>query len=104
MRVVARVLIASLLLPGLSPAYAETHVIVIESMRFSPASLTVKRGDRIVWENRDLFPHTATSNAKAFDSEDVAANGSWAFVAEKPGDYAYHCAHHPTMTARLIVR
>lgn len=101
---VSRGWIASLPLLALPPAYAETHLIVIESMRFSPASLTVKRGDRIVWENRDLFPHTATSNAKAFDSEDLAATGSWTYVAEKPGDYAYHCAYHPTMTARLIVR
>ena len=104
MPMTVRVWIAALALLTMSSAYAETHVVVIENMRFNPASLTVNRGDRIVWENRDLFPHTATSDAKAFDSEDLAAQASWAYIAEKAGDYAYHCAYHPTMTARLVVR
>jgi plastocyanin len=98
-----RAAVASLSL-AVSFAQADTHVIVIESMRFNPPSLTVKRGDRVVWENRDLFSHTATSKAGAFDSEDLAAHASWAYVADKEGDYPYHCAYHPTMTGRLVVR
>jgi plastocyanin len=104
MLVSTQVWTAALLLLAMSCAYAETHVVVIESMRFNPASLTVNRGDRVVWENKDLVPHTATSDTTAFDSEDLAVQAAWAYVAEKAGDYAYHCAYHPTMTARLIVR
>jgi plastocyanin len=81
---------------------ADTRTITIENMRFDPMELTVKRGTRIIWRNQDLFPHTAT--AKSFDSGSIDANKSWTYVADKPGDYAYWCAFHPTMKGRLIVQ
>ncbi|MGF6266747.1 plastocyanin [Paraburkholderia youngii] len=85
-------------------AMAATYVVVIEQMRFNPAALTVARGDRVVWVNKDLFPHTATADAKAFDSHDIAPDASWSYVASKVGRYAYSCTLHPTMHAVLNVR
>ncbi|MEX3635014.1 cupredoxin family copper-binding protein [Paraburkholderia sp. BR14320] len=85
-------------------AMAATYVVVIEQMRFNPAALTVARGDRVVWINKDLFPHTATADAKAFDSHDIAPDASWSYVATKGGRYAYSCTLHPTMHAVLNVR
>ena len=41
----------------------------MENMRFQPQSLTVARGDTVVWVNKDLVPHTATSKAGGFDSQ-----------------------------------
>lgn len=78
------------------------HVVTIQNMQFEPAELIVKRGSRVVWINKDLFPHTAT--AKTFDSGSIEANASWSYVASEPGDHAYLCAFHPTMKGRLIVR
>ena len=60
---------------------AVTHTVTMENLQFSPAELTVNRGDRIVWVNKDLFPHTATADGKAFDSQGIAANASWTYVA-----------------------
>lgn len=80
-----------------------THVITIENMRFNPDVLTVHRGDRVVWINKDLFPHTATAETKAFDSRSIEPNASWTYVARKAGEYAYVCSLHPTMKARLTV-
>lgn len=80
----------------------DTQVITIENMQFNPAQLTVNRGTRIVWKNRDLFPHTATG--KHFDSGTIEADKSWTYVANEPGDFAYLCSFHPTMKGRLIVR
>ena len=73
-------------------------------MQFSPKTLTVHRRDRVVWVNKDLFPHTATAAAKAFDSHEIAANGSWTYIARKAGEYAYGCSLHATMKGKLIVR
>ncbi|HEY4368838.1 MAG TPA: cupredoxin family copper-binding protein [Steroidobacteraceae bacterium] len=81
-----------------------TFTVTIENMRFDPQALTVKRGDRVVWINKDMFPHTATSAANAFDSGSIAADTSWTYVAGTPGDYAYVCAFHPTMQGRLTVQ
>ena len=82
---------------------AGTHTVVIENMRFNPSVLTVQRGDTIVWVNKDLFPHTATSD-KRFDSGGIAANGSWSYLAERSGVYAYGCTFHPTMKGKIIVK
>jgi plastocyanin len=85
-------------------ASAATYVVVIEQMRFEPPVLTVAPGDRIVWVNKDLFPHTATADKAAFDSRDISPDASWSYVARESGSYAYSCTLHPTMHAVLNVR
>lgn len=81
-----------------------THTVIIENMRFNPDKLTVKRGDRIVWVNKDLFPHTVSADAKAFDSEEIPAEKSWTYVGAVSGRYAYTCAYHPSMKGMLTVQ
>jgi plastocyanin len=80
-----------------------THTITVENMVYSPARLVVHRGDRIVWVNKDLFPHTVTAGRGAFDSGSIAAAGSWSYVASRSGDYSYACKFHPTMHGQLKV-
>ena len=95
---------------GLAAAAAEpksgaaTHTVTIEKLQFSPQQLTVHHGDRIVWVNKDLFPHTVTANDKTFDSGSIAANGSWSLPAIRTGDYPYGCSFHPTMKGKISVR
>jgi len=85
-------------------AVSKTHTITIEGMRFQPQTLTVSRGDTIVWVNKDLVPHTATSKAGAFDSPTIQADESWKYTAGTTGEFAYICAFHPAMTATLRVQ
>ena len=80
------------------------QVITIEGLAFKPASLTVKRGDRIRWINKDLVPHTATATGGPFDSKVIAADASWTWVAHEPGTFAYVCSFHPMMKGTLTVR
>jgi plastocyanin len=80
-----------------------THTVVIEGMRFTPQTLTVHRGDRVTWINKDLFPHTVTSVGK-FDSRQIPAGGSWTYVVRKAGEYDYLCTLHVGMTGKLEVR
>ena len=82
---------------------AAEHTVIIENMQFSPAQLHVHRGDRIVWVNKDLFPHTATAVSHAFDSGSIAANASWTYVASKSGEYPYGCTFHPSMKGTIQV-
>ena len=42
-------------------ATPQVHTVLIEGMRFQPKGLTVAAGDTVVWINRDMVPHTATS-------------------------------------------
>ena len=84
-------------------AQQTTHTIAMDGTRFVPESLTVKRGDRVVWVNKDPFPHTATA-AGRFDSKAVAAGGSWSFTTNAAGEFAYVCTLHPGMKGVLIVK
>lgn len=88
---------------GAHAAAAQTHTILIEGMRFTPETLAVQRGDRIVWRNQDLLPHTVTARA-AFDSRSIAAGASWTYVARKTGTLPYVCSFHPAMRGALTVR
>ncbi|WP_278185298.1 cupredoxin domain-containing protein [Paraburkholderia ginsengiterrae] len=91
-------------LVAVSEAAAKTYVIVIEQMRFNPPVLTVHRGDRVMWVNKDLFPHTATSTPTAFDSHEIRPDASWSYVTRQIGSYPYLCTLHPTMRGTLIVQ
>jgi len=81
-----------------------THTVTIEGMQYQPQTLTVHRGDRVTWINKDLLPHTVTASDKTFDSRSIAANASWTYVARKPGDHTYGCTFHPTMKGTLIIQ
>ncbi|HJV87460.1 MAG TPA: cupredoxin family copper-binding protein [Noviherbaspirillum sp.] len=80
------------------------HEVVIEAMRYAPQTLEVKAGDTVVWTNKDPFPHTVTAQNHAFDSGEIAADGSWKFKPVRKGTFTYMCTLHPTMKATLIVR
>ena len=81
-----------------------THTVVMEDMVFKPAALVVASGDTIVWVNKDLVPHTATSRAGGFDSNVIAAEGSWKYTVRKKGAIAYLCTLHPEMKGTLRVK
>lgn len=105
--VCAGALLQSVEIFGAGPAAAAsakpaTHRVVIDGLKYEPGTLMVRRGDTIVWTNKDPFPHTVTAPGK-FDSHDIAANGSWKYVARTAGEYAYLCMLHPNMKGRLRV-
>jgi plastocyanin len=80
-----------------------THTVVMEATAFSPPALVVRRGDTVVWVNRDPFPHTVTAGDGTFDSKIVGPGRPWRHVARKPGEHQYGCTLHPTMKGKLTV-
>jgi Plastocyanin len=47
-----------------------THEVVIQGLQYVPETITVRRGDVVVWTNKDPFPHTVTAPG-AFDSKSI---------------------------------
>lgn len=88
----------------LPAAAARTYTITIENIQYNPAHLTVHRGDRIAWVNKDLFPHTVTATDKAFDSGSIDVSKSWTFLAKQAGTFSYSCTFHPTMKGTIEVK
>ena len=97
-------LLGPALVMGQTPSVPATTVVTIENVQFSPQTVSVHRGDRIQWVNKDLFPHTVTATNKAFDSGSIPAGGTWTYVAAKSGEFAYACTFHPTMKGSLTVK
>ena len=83
----------------------KTHTVVMEAMLFRPAALTVSSGDTIVWVNKDIVEHTATSATTGiFDSKMIRPGKSWKHTIRAKGDIAVVCTYHPAMRATLRVR
>jgi plastocyanin len=80
-----------------------THTVTIDGAQFSPAEIEVKTGDTVLWVNKDILAHTATSTSGGFDSKVIQPGKTWRYVARKKGEFAYTCAFHP-MNGRLRVR
>jgi cytochrome c oxidase subunit 2 len=81
---------------------------------YEPNPLTVKVGDTIAVENKDIAPHTVTNGkdatdptmGKLFDTSIINAGDSAEIVAAglDPGEYPYFCSVHPYMTGTLTVQ
>ncbi len=81
---------------------------------YDPSQLTVKVGDTIAVENKDIAPHTVTNGkdatdptmGKLFDTSIINAGDSGEIVAADldPGEYPYFCSVHPYMTGTLTVQ
>ena len=82
-----------------------THTVEIRGMTFHPDTITVTRGDTIVWINQDIVPHTATALAEPkWDTGPLVRGAAGRYVARRAGTIAYLCALHPVMRAILIVK
>jgi plastocyanin len=87
------------------PTAPQRHVIEIKGMAFHPEVLQVNRGDTVVWVNRDIVPHTATSTRKsAWDTGPLVQGKSGQHIARHKGEDPYFCRLHPVMLGKLIVR
>ena len=95
---------AALLLLVAPPAAAasQTHVVVLDKMKFGALPASVKVGDTVLWENRDLFRHTATAKDGSFNI-DLPAGAKGKTVIRKAGAIAFTCKYHPGMRGVLQV-
>lgn len=82
---------------------AGKNTVTIQNMTFSPATLTIKAGESVIWTNNDSFDHTATASDGSFDTGAIGSGTSKSVTFTKAGTYAYHCNIHPNMTAKIIV-
>ena len=84
------------------PGAGETHVVVIQDMKFSPAVIRLRPGDRVAFENRDIVVHTATSrDAGVFDSGPIKPGGSWTLSPPAGRVLRFFCRFHPTMEGEI---
>jgi plastocyanin len=82
-------------------AHAETIVVTVEKMGFSPAEITATAGDTIEWVNKDAFAHTATVKGGWEVMLPVGKSGS--ITVDAAATLDYFCRFHPNMKGRITV-
>jgi len=85
---------------------AETATVTIEGFQFIPAEITVEKGGSVTFINKDDAPHTVDPDfGDGFlGTGRLKAGQSKAIVFNTVGTQAYHCAIHPSMMGKVIVK
>ena len=79
--------------------------IAIDNFNFTPPTLTVKAGTKVVWINNDDVPHLIVNVEKRFKQSPVLdTDQKFSATLTKPGTYSYFCALHPKMQGTVVVQ
>lgn len=90
--------------PSSSPP-VNSRTIDIVGFAFSPATLTINKGDTIVWTNKDTMAHTVTSDSgNELASENLVKGQTYSHTFNTIGSFDYHCNIHTSMKGTIIVK
>jgi plastocyanin len=85
-----------------APAAAATHVVVIDKMKFAPVP-PLKRGDVVVFVNKDMFRHSVTATNGRFNI-DLPPGASGKLAINSAGTATFYCVYHPGMRGTMTAR
>src|SRR5437868_982568 len=78
--------------------------IGIDNFKFSPATLTVATGTKVVWINNDDVPHLIVNVENKFRQSPVLdTDQRFSKTLTKRGVYNYFCSLHPMMQGKIVV-
>ena len=78
--------------------------IGIDNFKFSPATLTVATGTKVVWINNDDVPHLIVNVENKFRQSPVLdTDQRFSTTLTKRGVYNYFCSLHPMMQGKIVV-
>jgi plastocyanin len=83
------------------------HVRIVENetthkYRFKPPTITVQKGDKVVWNNKSDTAHTVTFGAKY--NKTVGPGGHVSRTFPNAGTFKYHCTIHTYMHGTVVVQ
>jgi plastocyanin len=84
-------------------AEGKLHVVEIVDFAFAPATLTIAKGDRVSFINKDAVGHTATADDESFDTKMLDQDEAAEIVFGEAGEFGYYCLPHPGMRGTIIV-
>jgi plastocyanin len=82
--------------PGAAP------VVVMENLAYKPTLVTVAKGTRVIFRNKDVAPHTVTeTSGHGIDSGTINPGKSFSLIVDQSLDY--FCTIHPFMKAKVAL-
>ena len=86
------------------PQIEGTYNIEISNFAFNPSEIKIKKGETVVWINRDSAPHTVTSDSgNEINSPQLSNEQVYSHSFSNTGTFNYYCSVHPSMKATVIV-
>jgi plastocyanin len=85
-------------------APAQSASVDINSFKYMPVTIAVKKGGHVRWTNSDAAAHTATADDRSFDTQTIDRGKSRMVTFTSAGSFPYHCDFHPFMKATVVVR
>ena len=78
--------------------------VVVDNFRFSPSTVSVKRGDTVTWSfRRDAAPHNVKGSG-GIKSRSRITTGTYRKRFTRKGTFRYICTLHPNMKGTVRVR
>jgi plastocyanin len=99
----ATLFVAALGVPAVAFAVGEGGKVVIDNFAFTPATVTVKPGTTVTFENHDDIPHSVVDVAGKFHSKALDTNDTFQVTFDLPGEYNYYCGLHAHMKGKIVV-
>jgi plastocyanin len=78
--------------------------VTIENEAFTPSGITVKKGTKVTWTNKDSMAHTVTGDTPSGPNSQTLNQGdAYSFTFDSTGTFKYHCNFHSFMTGTVTV-
>jgi plastocyanin len=77
--------------------------VEIVEFTYQPDPVVIRTGGKVIWQNEDTAPHTATADDGSFDTGNLLRGKIKSETFKEAGTYPYFCVIHPTMHGTVEV-
>jgi plastocyanin len=82
---------------------AKSEKVDIVEFTYQPDPVVVQVGGKVIWQNQDTAPHTATADDGSFDTGTIEKGKLGSETFKEAGTFTYFCEIHPTMHGTVEV-
>ncbi len=89
--------------PAPSGEASKSEKVEIVEFTYQPDPVVVQAGGKVIWQNQDTAPHTATADDGSFDTGTIEQGKIGSATFKEAGTFTYFCEIHPTMHGTVEV-
>jgi plastocyanin len=89
--------------PDPSGEASKSEKVDIIEFTYQPDPVVVQVGGKVIWQNQDTAPHTATADDDSWDTGTIEKGKIGSETFKEAGAFAYFCEIHPDMRGTVEV-
>ena len=89
--------------PAPSGEASKSEKVDIVEFTYQPDPVVVQVGGKVIWQNQDAAPHTATADDESWDTGTIEKGKIGSETFKQAGTFAYFCEIHPDMRGTVEV-